>query len=160
MQKPNEKSKLFTNYKRRRISSKVQNRDTQSCQYLVPKVVSLDHAKSIQRYTPNRENQSAQSNTNNNKGKHYYNKKTDDFSRGLDEWQTQNILAESVLDLPVHILTQRGEIDSNVLRCGRVLSHLKDSFLCLVVTDGKGEEVDAVGIGRQWTEKACKRMIK
>lgn len=113
--------------------------------------MSLDHPKAIQSSGPHGEQQSKLSyveviaqfdegstaRTCNNK-----------CLRCLDEGKLQHVFAECVFDLPVHVLSERGEVDGDVLRCGVVLTHLEDYFLGRVVTDREVDELDAVVIRR------------
>lgn len=115
--------------------------------------MSLDHPEAIQRSNPHGEQQSklrrrsdhTVSSLIKDQLQHTCNNK---YSRCLDEGKLQHIFAECVFDLPVHVLSERGEVDGDVLRCGVVLAYLEDYLLGRVVTDREVDELDAVVIRR------------
>ena len=63
--------------------------------------------------------------------------------RGLNVGQPQNVLAEIVFNLPVHIFPYAREIYRHILRCWIIASNFKNCFFCFVVTNSEREEVDA-----------------
>ena len=119
--------------------------------YLVSEIMSLDHPEAIQRCGPHGEQQSKSrrrsghislmedqlQDTCNNK-----------YSRCLDERKLQHVFAECVFDLAIHVFSERGEVNGDVLRCGVVLAHLEDYLLGRVVTDREVDELDTVVIRR------------
>jgi len=76
------------------------------------------------------------------------------YLRGLDKRQAQHIFTEGVLNLAVHILSQRGEIHRDILRGGIILSNFENGLLGLVVTDGKLKELNSEVVAGESAQEA------
>jgi hypothetical protein len=72
----------------------------------------------------------------------------------LNKWKLEYIFTEGVLDLSIHVLAERGEVEGHILGWGQIFPNFKENILRVIVADCEIEKFQIIMIVGQRAEEA------